>query len=307
MGYLQLDSTASRHTGEIDMDVTFGWPPAYQSLHAEPQSDVGEAIWFVFRSGQLLVVHEPDGRIGVPRAPSANDLGIELTRSHYLGTMGNIHSYAAEAGSSGETLPNGLEWAPMRRLHGAIDSELYALAGRALQLIEWERTHRFCGVCGTETIRRASERARECPACKTVTYPKVTPVIMALVKRGRKILLARSPHFAPGMVSVLAGFVEPGETLEQCVRREVFEEVGLAVTNIRYIASQPWPFPHSLMVGFFAEADAGEIRIDPAEIAEAGWYDIDQLPKLPAKLSLARVLIEAAIREDRFGSTSQDS
>ena len=289
------------------MDVTFGWPPAYQSLHAEPEPLKGEAIWFVFRSGHLLVAPAGDGRMEIPRVPSVEDLGIELARSHYLGTLGDIHSYAADAGSSGEKLPEGLEWAPMRKLHGTIDSDLYALAGRALQLIEWERTHRFCGVCGTETTRRQSERARECPACKTVTYPKVTPVIMALVKRGRKILLARSPHFAPGMVSVLAGFVEPGETLEQCVRREVFEEVGLEVTNIRYIASQPWPFPHSLMVGFFADSNEGEIRIDPAEIAEAGWYDIDQLPRLPAKVSLARVLIEAAIREDRFGSVREIS
>ena len=289
------------------MDVTFGWPPAYQSLHSEPVPLEGKALWFVFRSGHLLIEAGVDGVVNVPKASMASDLGVEPLRSHYLGTLGNIHSYAADVGASGDSLPQGLEWAPLRRLHGAINSETYALAGRALQLMEWERTHQYCGVCGTQTIRRASERARECPSCKTVTYPKVTPVIMALVKRGRKILLARSPHFAPGMVSVLAGFVEPGETLEQCVRREVFEEVGLDVSNIRYIASQPWPFPHSLMVGFFADANQGEIRIDPTEIAEAAWYDIEQLPTLPAKLSLARVLIEAAIREDRFGSVREVS
>lgn len=284
------------------MDVVFGWPQDYRSLHAEPSAGDGAALWFVFRSGQLLVAAGPRGNMQLPPFSNPSDLGLDAIRSHYLGTLGNLHAYAAEVAAATDAAPPGWDWQPLRRLHGTIDGELYALAGRALQLIEWERTHRFCGVCGTETIRKATERARECPGCKMVYYPKVTPVIMALVKRGRQILLARSPHFAAGVVSVLAGFVEPGETLEQCVKREVFEEVGLHATNVRYVASQPWPFPHSLMIGFFADANEGEINIDPTEIAEAGWYDIDSLPKLPAKLSLARVLIEAAIREDQTGS-----
>jgi len=284
------------------MDVVFGWPEAYRSLHAEPASNEGNAIWFVFRAGQLLVSQGSSGELVLPQVSTAAELGLAPVRSHYLGLLGDQHSYAAEVAGAVDTIPQGWDWQPLRRIHGAIDGELYALAGRALQLLEWERTHRFCGICGTETVRKATERARECPGCGTVNYPKVTPVIMALVKRGRRVLLARSPHFAPGVVSVLAGFVEPGETLEQCVRREVFEEVGLRTTNVRYVASQPWPFPHSLMIGFFADADEGDIRIDPAEIAEANWYEIDSLPKLPAKLSLARVLIEAAIREDRTGS-----
>ncbi len=287
------------------MDVVFGWPQDYQSLHAEPGSGESRALCFVFRAGHLLVSQGPNGDMLLPEMPDPSAIGLDAVRSHYLGTLGNLHTYVAEVEPQAEATAPGWEWHHMRRLHGAIDPDLYALAGRALQLIEWERTHRFCGVCGTETVRKATERARECPGCKMVYYPKVTPVIMALVKRGRQILLARGPHFAPGVVSVLAGFVEPGETLEQCVQREVFEEVGLRAHNVRYVASQPWPFPHSLMIGFFADADEGDIRIDPVEIAEAGWYDIDNLPKLPAKLSLARVLIEAAIREDRTGSVKE--
>jgi len=259
----------------------------------------------VFRAGHLLISQGPNGDMLLPEMPDPSALGLDAVRSHYLGTLGDLHTYVAEVEPQAEASAPGWEWHHMRRLHGAIDPDLYALAGRALQLIEWERTHRFCGVCGTETVRKATERARECPGCKMVYYPKVTPVIMALVKRGRQILLARGPHFAPGVVSVLAGFVEPGETLEQCVKREVFEEVGLRARNVRYVASQPWPFPHSLMIGFFADADEGDIRIDPVEIAEANWYDITDLPKLPAKLSLARVLIEAAIREDRTGSVHE--
>jgi NAD+ diphosphatase len=284
------------------MDVVFGWPATYRSLHAEPDSLPDAALWFMFRSGQLLVASGQPGNHALPPLSSPSDLGLMPTRSHYLGMLDNLHCYVAEAAGGLEESPQGWQWQPLRRLHGTIDSSVYALAGRAFQLLEWERTHRHCGACGTEMVPKTTERARECPACGTVSYPRVTPVIMALVRRGRQILLARGPHFAPGVVSVLAGFVEPGETLEQCVKREVFEEVGLRVSNIRYVASQPWPFPHSLMIGFFADADAGEIRIDPAEIAEAAWYDIDELPKLPARLSLARVLIEAAIREDRTGS-----
>lgn len=284
------------------MDVVFGWPQDYQSRHIAPEAGESRALCFVFRAGHLLVSPGPDGGMTLPELSDPSAIGLPAVRSHYLGTLGDLHAYVAEVEAQAEATTPGWEWHHMRRLHGAIDPDLYALAGRALQLIEWERTHRFCGVCGTETVRKATERARECPGCKMVYYPKVTPVIMALVKRGRQILLARGPHFAPGVVSVLAGFVEPGETLEQCVQREVFEEVGLRTRNVRYVASQPWPFPHSMMIGFFADAEDGDIRIDPVEIAEAAWYDIDALPKLPAKLSLARVLIEAAIREDRTGS-----
>jgi NAD+ diphosphatase len=279
------------------MNVVFGWPPAYRSLHVAPDAPPEAALWFVYRAGQLLVAQGSAGQAELVPFPHPSALGLVPVREHYLGLLGDLHCYAAEVDARGSEEPPGWGWHPLRRLHGAMDEDLYALAGRALQLLEWERTHRFCGTCGTEMLRKASERARECPGCGAVSYPRVTPVIMALVRRGNQILLARSPHFAPGQVSVLAGFVEPGETLEQCVAREVFEEVGLRATNIRYKASQPWPFPHSLMIGFFADSEEGDIHIDPAEIAEAGWFDIDNLPKLPAKLSLARVLIEAAVRE----------
>jgi NAD+ diphosphatase len=125
---------------------------------------------------------------------------------------------------------------------------------------------------------------------------------MALVRRGRQLLLARSPRFAKGVYSALAGFVEPGETLEQCLEREVHEEVGIRVREVRYFASQPWPFPHSLMIAFFADYDSGELRIDGSEIEDAQWFDIENLenlPRLPARISIARRLIDAAIGEMR--------
>ena len=187
----------------------------------------------------------------------------------------------------------------MRSLFTVLEDAHFALAGRALQLLEWDRSHQYCGRCGTPTAPRAEERVRECPACRLTAYPRVAPAVMALVRRGRELLLGRSPHFPPGMYSALAGFVEPGETLEQCVAREVAEEVGVVVTNLSYFASQPWPFPHSLMIAFVCEWAGGEIRPEEGEIEAADWFDVLQLPKLPSKISIARRLIDAVSMEIR--------
>ena len=278
------------------MSMPFQWPNAYTSLHAAPESEPELALWFVFRGSDLLVMQAEEGRADLPPGAHPRSLGIEPIREQYLGLLGDQHCYVLETARN-SVEPEGWGWLNLRSLYGAIDDELISVAGRSLQLVEWERTHQFCGVCGTGTIRRASERARECPSCGYVIYPRLTPAIMVLVRDGQRILLGRSPHFKRGMVSALAGFVEPGETLEQCVEREVFEEVGLRVKNIRYFASQPWPFPHQLMIAFFADYASGEITVDPAEIEEANWFEISNLPPLPGKMSIARRLIEAAVRE----------
>jgi NAD+ diphosphatase len=142
-----------------------------------------------------------------------------------------------------------------------------------------------------------SERARECPACGLVAYPRIAPAVMCLVTRERAILLARSPRFPPGMYSALAGFVEPGESLEQCLAREVLEETGVRIANARYFASQPWPFPHSLMIAFVADYAGGEITPAPGEIEDAQWFRLDALPKLPNRISIARRLIDGVVAE----------
>ncbi len=196
-----------------------------------------------------------------------------------------------------------MSWEGLRTLFSVLDDAQFALAGRALQLVDWDRTHQFCGRCGTRTEPHAEERVRICPACKLSAYPRVAPAVMALVKRDDEILLARSPHFPPGMYSALAGFVEPGESLEQCLAREVAEEVGVEVKNARYFASQSWPFPHSLMVAFVCEWAGGEIRRQESEIEEAKWFKVLQLPKLPSKISIARRLIDAVV--DQASSRAQ--
>jgi NAD+ diphosphatase len=166
-------------------------------------------------------------------------------------------------------------------------------------MLEWDRGNRFCGACGAPLAMRSDVRAKECTACGRLVFPRISPAIIVAIERGARLLLARSARFAEELYSVLAGFVEPGETLEEAVYREVKEEVGITVKNIRYFGSQPWPFPDSLMVGFTAEYDAGEIAIDGEEIVAARWFAADQLPSIPGPISIARRLIDAFIEKQR--------
>lgn len=286
------------------IDMPFSAPLAFMPGVAAPQESHPAAIWFAFRDTELLVAADRTA----PRVPAMHELdtlALPLLRTQYLGQLGDAPCFAGEVAQ--ETPPAaGWEFRGLRALFGALDDAHFALAGRALQIIDWDRTHQFCGRCGTPTVLRQDERSRECPACKLVAYPRLAPALMALVRRlPDEILLARSPRFAPGMYSALAGFAEPGETLEQCLHREVLEEVGIRVKNLRYFASQPWPFPHSLMIAFIADYDAGEISPDPLEIEAAQWFKIRDLPKLPMPISIARRLIDAAIAEMAAGVGSQ--
>jgi len=217
-------------------------------------------------------------------------------RTQYLGVLGEQHCFSAELAVDA-IAPRGWIWQGLRALFGALDEAQFALAGRALQIVDWDRSHQYCGACGKATAARTNERSRECLGCGLVVYPRLAPAVMGLVRREKMLLLARAPRFPKDMYSALAGFVEPGETLEQCLEREVYEEVGIKVRNVRYFASQPWPFPHSLMIAFFAEYCSGEIRVDGTEIEDAKWFDVKNLenfPRLPARISIARSLIDAA-------------
>lgn len=181
----------------------------------------------------------------------------------------------------------------LRRLWAAVDEETWGVAGRAVQLVDWARTNRFCGRCGTPTERSQHERARRCPACELLAFPRVAPAVIVLVEGDDgRALLARNVRFPASMFSCIAGFVDPGESLEEAVAREVGEEVGIEVCDLTYVSSQPWPFPHSLMVGFHARYAGGEIVCQEAEIAEAGWFASHELPGLPPAMSIARRLID---------------
>jgi NAD+ diphosphatase len=281
------------------MTMPFQWPAEYEPAIAPPEPPPQRAWWFVFRAGALLV-SESARSPSLPQLASLESMGIEPRRFQYLGRLAGEHCYSAEVAAESAP-PAGWIWQELRRLFGTLDEPLFALAGRALQIAEWDRTHQFCGACGSPTASQSAERSRRCPGCNLIAYPRLAPAIMCLVRRtdrGRpELLLGRSPRFPRDMYSVLAGFAEPGETLEQCVEREVYEEVGVRVSGIRYFASQPWPFPHSLMIAFVAEYAGGEITPDPAEIEEARWFPIDELPKLPARISIARRLIDGVMDE----------
>jgi NAD+ diphosphatase len=182
----------------------------------------------------------------------------------------------------------------LRALWGALDEVTWTVAGRAAQLVDWQRTHRFCGRCATPTEPTRSERSRRCPRCGLVAFPRLAPAVITLIERDDgRILLARNVNFPAPFFSLLAGFVEPGETLEEAVARETLEEVGVTVGDITYWGSQPWPFPHSLMVGFRARYVAGEFELQADEIAEAGWFAPDELPTVPPTMSIAGRMIEA--------------
>ncbi|HET8522737.1 MAG TPA: NAD(+) diphosphatase [Thermomicrobiales bacterium] len=260
---------------------------AVEPPHGLPAN--GPAWWFAVRDGDVLTIDDPHV---LPVLPDPAELGVTATTRHFLGMLDGRPCYAIGL-EEDYAPPSGEELAGLRSLYGRVDDTLFALAGRAVQIVAWDRTHRFCGRCGTPTELAPGERAKRCPACGLLNFPRLSPAVITLVERDDHVLLARNHRFTGGMYSVLAGFVEPGESLEEAVQREIAEEVSIGVTNLRYFGSQPWPFPNSLMIGFTADYAAGEIAIDNHEIADAAWFAPDNLPLIPQKLSIARRLIDA--------------
>ena len=250
------------------------------------------AHWFLLAKHKLLVQPTAEGGYTIPVWTEAAESGLPLLRSHFLGTLEGRPCYAAEV-TADTPLPTGHEWQGLRPLLGQMAEPLVQVAGRALQIVDWDRNHQFCGRCATP-LEPAADRAKVCPQCGLRSYPRISPAVIMAVRREDTLLLAHAKRHPAGFFSVLAGFAEPGETLEETVAREVAEEVGLAVRNIRYFGSQPWPFPDSLMIGFTCEYAGGEIQFNDDEIGEAGWYTAAQIPHLltpPARISIAGALI----------------
>jgi len=249
------------------------------------------ALCFVWRDDKILVSSADPPAL--PTLSEVSRLGIDGARL-YLGRLDGVDCLALRA-SADAPEPEGWQWRGLRSLFLKVPDAVLALAGRSFQIVEWDRSHRFCGRCGTATEDKAEERAKLCPACGHVVYPRVSPAMMVLVTRGRELLLARANRFPGAMFSALAGFVEPGESIEDCIRREVREEVGIEVDHLTYFASQSWPFPHSLMIAFNAEYSSGEARPCDPEIADVKWFSVDALPQLPGPVSISRHLIDATV------------
>jgi NAD+ diphosphatase len=251
-------------------------------------------LWFVVQASSLIV-RADDGGVSLPDAEDIARWGLDAQQAHYLGQLDGQDCFALESGVVEPLTPWAVEG--LRGLYGRLREPVFDVAGRALQIVYFGLVHRFCGRCGTPTLRDANERCVRCPACHLAAYPRISPAIIVLIRRGEEALLASSARFTTGFYSTLAGFVEPGESLEDTLGREVREEVGVEVTAVRYFGSQPWPFPHSLMVGFTAEHARGEIVADGEEIRDARWFRADALPLVPPKLSIARRLIDAWVRD----------
>lgn len=251
---------------------------------------MSDDVYWILRSDNLLLTMRGDdpAQLSPCRLPADFPPPGQALR---VGDWRGEPCHAADVADF-PSLP-GAEALSLRAIFQAGGADICRLAGRASQLLDWRRHHRHCGQCGTPTAMKDDEFAMLCPHCGLAAFPRLAPAVMVLVRHGGRLLLARSPHFKPGVFSVLAGFVEAGESLEECAAREVREEVGIEIANLRYFGSQSWPFPSSLMVGFLADYAGGSIAPDPREIEAADWYASDALPLLPSPASLARWMIDA--------------
>lgn len=249
-----------------------------------------EDLWFIFQDRQI-VIKEDMGKIFIPTYKDVKQLVPGLEIEYHLGTLDKTNCYGGEINSSVK-IDGELKLVTLRYLAAIIDKELFSVAGKSAQLIHFNKTNKYCGVCGGENKRIEDEFSMTCCNCGFITYPQVCPAIIVGITNGDKILLARNKSFPNDMHSNVAGFVDVNESLEDCVRREVLEEVNIKVKNIRYIGNQPWPYPNSIMIGFLAEYDSGEITVDNKEIMHADWYTKDNLPMLPDKTTIAREIID---------------
>ncbi|MGI9623701.1 MAG: NAD(+) diphosphatase [Acidimicrobiales bacterium] len=249
---------------------------------------------FLVRDDQLLVEDDRLGRaatVSIEDATSISGRRPSLIVGHTRTTLYWVDELPSEA-----PIPERFRLDGLRGLHGRLSDIEWNIGGRATQLLAWYRDHQFCGRCGGRTEMASGERAMRCPVDGYSAYPRLSPAVIVLVERDDgRALLGRSGRWDTPMYSTLAGFVEPGETLEDTVKREIREEVGVEVTDINYFGSQPWPFPNSLMLGFTAMWAGGDIRVDDDEIVDAQWFRHDDLPLIPPHLSIARRLIDAWI------------
>lgn len=254
-----------------------------------------EDLCILCQKGQVLLQAQKEGVF--PCYEQCKTLIQYPEKLWYLGRWKGKACFAyalTEEEGAKETIDQlALEWTSTMDARWEEQMELCYLAIKALHLLTWDRSSQYCGYCGSLNERKEDERAKKCPKCKAVFYPKISPAIIVGIKKGHQILMAHNANFKEGLYSIIAGFVEQGETVEMAVRREVYEEVGIKIKNIKYHHSRPWGAMDSLMLGFTAEYVEGEIKVDGKEITDAYWCDKDHLPPLlPAKITTARTIID---------------
>jgi NAD+ diphosphatase len=267
----------------------------------EPEDRRG--TWLLVQESTLLARHgNSPGEWRLPQAPLPEDLDHVLDPVVYLGTYRGDPCWAAGV-PSGIQSPAGFEWESLLPAHVRLADDALSLGGLALQAIHWERTSRHCPRCGAGTSRMRGESGKRCPQCAYEHYPHLHPAVIVLIRDGDRVLLTRKSFWPKGRYGLVAGFVDVGESLEGAAEREVWEEVGIGIRDLRYAGSQYWPFPSQLMIGFTAQYSGGEITVNRNELEDAQWFSVQALPELPPRLSIARFLLDryCAVRE--FGDS----
>ena len=272
-------------------------PAAFVRAYPPALPKPGPDFWLPFFHGELLVPNT-EGAVLLHLGNRNSVEELNLGEPLYLGTLDGTPCLAAETEPDTE-IPEGWKSVSLRALFDQVRDVEYSLAGYASQMLYWRRTSGFCPVCGHRTQPKDGDWGRHCPECGHTAYPHVTPATLILVHDGPRLLLGHKPGWGT-RYSILAGFVEPGESLEECVRREVLEEVGIVVSDLAYAGSQPWPYPHQLMVGFTAQYSSGAIEVDGEEIDHADWFTPDRLPDLPPNVSLSRQMIDVWLAGQRI-------
>lgn len=248
--------------------------------------------WFVFHENRLLIEKRNDGY----HIPSGTEPPVQVPTGNTIHTIGSLNGSTAKAYAIVSPV-NGSEndirmMKDLRASYDVLPLDEYKMAGKASQILTWDGNSRFCPSCGIPTVQ-VGPISKRCPQCHKEIYPRISPAIIVLIKKGDSVLLVHARNFRGTFKGLVAGFLEPGETLEECVRREVLEETQLHIKNLKYFGSQPWPYPSGIMIGYTAEYESGTIRLQNEELNTAAFYDRDHLPELPQKLSIARRIIDA--------------
>jgi len=259
----------------------------------EPNESV---LWLILYNNQLMDT-QPQQPHFMPPQLTLDEL--PQAKRGYTAKIGDYEGRAVYmlVADADMKFPARWQWLPLRQCLLRTNELLFSLGARACQIQHFLSTHKFCGRCGSALAQSRDELAVVCGACKTTDYPRISPCIIVGIYKDKQILLAQGTRHPQGLYSVLAGFVESGESLEQTLKREVKEEVGIEVTDIEYVMSQAWPFPHSLMAGFVARYAGGEITPDPTEIVTADWFHFDALPQTPPQGTIAAKLINVVAQK----------
>lgn len=256
-----------------------------------------QKYYFVFCKDDLMLERMPDGSYTIPFQETPPTELKPWTTLLNIAPLGGheVKTYRIDAPIVGHEC---YEMCPLRQSYYKLTAPLYLKAGKCAELLYWDQNTKFCGVCGGP-MKLHTDISKRCEHCGKEVWPLLATAIIVLIHRNDEVLLVRAKNFRTDFYGLVAGFVETGETLEEAVCREALEETGIRIKNVRYFASQPWPYPCGLMVGFNADYDGGEIHLQKEEIAKGGWFRKDNLPRIPEKLSIARMLLDAWLEEER--------